>query len=112
MLVLNITRRSRLAVNDNFDWDEGNSNKNWEKHGVSQQECEQSFANQPLYVVDDEKHSGAEPRLIAFGVSDTGRRLFLVFTMRGNRIRVISARPMSRTEREKFDEYVKGYPEL
>jgi uncharacterized DUF497 family protein len=87
-----------------FEWDEGNLLKNWEKHQVSASECEQVFFNQPLVAGPDEKHSKSEPRHYALGATDAGRRLFLVFTVRHKRIRVISARDMNRRERKVFDE--------
>jgi hypothetical protein len=43
-----------------FNWDEGNRGKNWDKHQVSDSECEQVFFNQPLLVFSDEKHSEEE----------------------------------------------------
>ncbi|MBI4774450.1 MAG: BrnT family toxin [Deltaproteobacteria bacterium] len=79
-----------------FEWDEGNLLKNWEKHGVSAGECEQVFFNRPLIAGSDEKHSEQEARLFALGHTDSGRLLFVVFTTRSNRIRIISARDMSR----------------
>ena len=85
-----------------FNWDDGNLLKNWEKHGVSASECEQIFFNQPL-VVKDEKHSEQEERYYALGHTDAGRLLFLVFTIRNNLIRVISARDMSKKERERYE---------
>jgi uncharacterized protein len=87
-----------------FDWDAGNAEKNWEKHRVSRLECEQIFFNQPLLVLTDEKHSEAESRYYALGQSDKGRRLFVVYTIRRQFIRVISARPMSRAERFQYDQ--------
>ncbi|HFD40886.1 MAG TPA: BrnT family toxin [Anaerolineae bacterium] len=82
-----------------FDWDTGNRGKNWRKHRVSDAECEQVFFNQPFLVYFDEEHSEDEPRFYALGRTDRGRRLFVVFTLRGDRIRVISARDMTRKER-------------
>lgn len=82
-----------------FDWDEGNRGKNWEKHGVSDSECEQVFFNQPLYVFTDAEHSEEEQRYYVLGRTDEGRRLFVVLTPRGDRIRVISAREMTKRER-------------
>ncbi len=58
-----------------FDWDEGNVNKNWESHQVSPHEAEQVFFNRPLIVA---------------------------FTLRGDSIRVISPRDMSRRERKVY----------
>ena len=86
-----------------FDWDEGNLLKNWEKHRVSDPECEQVFFNRPLVVRDDERHSGRETRLYGLGQTDAGRRLFVVFTVRGATIRVISARDMNRRENREYD---------
>jgi uncharacterized DUF497 family protein len=87
-----------------FDWDEGNLLKNWEKHRVSASECEQIFFNRPLVAGLDEAHSKTEARFYALGITDSGRRLFVVFNIRRNRIRVISARDMNRRERKVFDE--------
>ncbi len=82
-----------------FQWDQGNLEKNWLKHGVSPLECEQVFFNQPLVVVPDLKNSQREERFYALGRTDTDRYLFVVFTVRGRRLRVISARDMNRKER-------------
>ena len=85
-----------------FDWDEGNSRKNVEKHLVSQAEAEQIFFNSPLLLLPDPRHSSEEPRMHALGQTDEGRHLLVVFTARGNGtlIRIISARPMSRKEQD------------
>jgi uncharacterized DUF497 family protein len=82
-----------------FDWDEGNRGKNWSKHRVSDAECEQVFFNQPLLVFLDEEHSEEEQRYYVLGRTDRGRCLFMVFTPRGDKIRVISAREMTKRER-------------
>ena len=81
-----------------FDWDSGNRNKN-AKHDVEWKECEQVFFNRPLIVIDDAAHSISEARFAAFGKTDTGRKLMIVYTVRNALIRVISARDMSRKER-------------
>ena len=86
-----------------FQWDEGNLLKNWEKHRVSAVECEQVFFNNPLLAVRDEQHSDSESRFYLLGQTDTGRKLFVVFTTRDNLIRVISARDMSRKERRIYE---------
>lgn len=85
-----------------FEWDAGNETKNWIKHSVSQAECEQVFLNAPLVVAGDETHSDREARFFALGRTDEDRKLLVVFTVRGDLIRVISARPMSRREREVY----------
>ena len=87
-----------------FDWDEGNKQKNREKHQVDYTECEQVFFNKPLLISEDTKHSSQEKRYYVLGKSDTGRPLFLAFTIRSNRIRVISARDQSNKERKIYEQ--------
>jgi uncharacterized DUF497 family protein len=84
---------------EGFEWDEGNSDKNWRRHAVRQVEAEQTLLNRPLLLALDIRHSRHEPRFIALGQTDTQRRLAVVFTVRGTRVRVISARPLSLAER-------------
>jgi len=86
-----------------FEWDKGNIDKNWIKHGVSSSECEQIFFNRPLLIQNDIVHSELEERYYALGKTDTNRFLFVVFTIRNNFIRVISARDMSRKERRMYN---------
>jgi uncharacterized DUF497 family protein len=85
-----------------FEWDGGNREKNL-RHGVHASECEQVFFNEPLVILDDPKHSAAEDRFAAFGRTDQGRRLVVVYTQRGSLLRVISARDMNRREREFYE---------
>ncbi len=82
-----------------FEWDEGNAAKSWTKHAVTQPEAEQGFFNRPILVTDDQAHSVEERRHFALGVTDYGRPLLIVFTLRPPALRVISARPMRRRER-------------
>lgn len=88
-----------LFLPRSFQWDDGNRRKNKEKHDVSIQECEQVFSNQPLILLDDPRHSIQEPRWFALGRTPTDRQLSLVFTIRHDQIRIISARDMSKRER-------------
>ena len=87
---------------EGFECDAGNTDKNWLRYAVHQAEAEQALLNTPLVLVADTGHSQAEARFIALGQTDTGRGLAVVFTVRGNRIRVISARTMSKTERRVY----------
>ena len=87
-----------------FDWDEGNSEKNWNLHQVSRNECEQVFFNGPIIVGEDLHHSQSEPRWFLLGKSDKKRKLFIVFTIRDKLIRVISARDISKKERRIYNE--------
>ncbi len=92
-----------IAKCTGFDWDEGNLPKIWEKHRVSGAECEQLFFNHPLVAARDEKHSGDEDRFYALGHTDSGRLLFVVFTIRNGLVRPISARDMNRKERKVYE---------
>jgi len=89
-----------------FDWDAGNARKSTDKHDVSQAEAEQVFFNEPLLTVPDTKHSATEQRIHALGRTDDGRLLHITFTLRDKdtKIRVISARDMSRKERGYYDQ--------
>jgi uncharacterized DUF497 family protein len=55
---------------EGFAWDEGNSNKNWPLHEVTDGECEDVFFNLPLIIASDKKHSDNEIRLFALGRTD------------------------------------------
>ena len=92
---------------EGFQWDSGNTDKNLYKHKVSNAECEQVFFNQPIIVLDDTKHSEDENRLYLLGRTDHDRFLFVVFTIRKNLIRIISARDMNKKEREIYNEKIK-----
>lgn len=92
---------------EGFNWDEGNSNKNWHLHGVTDGECEEVFFNLPLVVVSDRAHSGSEPRFLALGITEAKRRLFVSFTIRKNLIRIISSRDMTKREDRRYEEKVK-----
>jgi uncharacterized DUF497 family protein len=87
---------------EGFEWDAGNSEKNWKRHRVTQAECEQIFANLPLVLSVATKAASSEPCYFALGCTDGSRELAVVFTVRGKRVRVISARPMSRRERKEY----------
>lgn len=92
-----------LKTIDGFEWDSGNAEKNWANHSVRQVEAEQVILNRPL-VYPDVGHSDQEARFKALGETSAGKPLTVVFTRRGTRVRVISARPMSRVERKAYVE--------
>src|ERR1700753_2008650 len=84
-----------------FAWDAGNARKTADKPGVEAGEAEEPLFNRPLIVAADLLHGGTEPRFHALGVTHSGRRLHITFTLRrdGTHLRVISARDMSTKER-------------
>ena len=86
-----------------FDWDENNKYKSWHKHQVKFRECEQVFSNQPLKIYPDPKHSQTEVRFLAYGITKKSRQLTIIFTIRNNNIRVISARDQNKKERKIYN---------
>lgn len=82
-----------------FEWDEGNLHKNEKKHALKWTVIEEIFFNEPLLIVEDFKHSFAACRCVALGKNDFDDLITVVFTVRSNHIRVISARAMSKKER-------------
>lgn len=68
------------------------------KHGVAVAEAEEVLLGD-AWVQVDTRHSDDEQRYVALGMTVEGRRLFVSFTIRRSRVRIISARPMSRKER-------------
>ena len=101
----NIQNMIDLSAITGFDWDDGNARKSQEKHHVTQAEAEQIFFNEPLLLLQDDKHSEKEARYHAFGKTNNARKLHIAFTIRegGRLIRVISARDMHRKERITYD---------
>mgnify|MGYP001566680631 CR=1 FL=1 len=81
-----------------FEWDEGNLLKNLLKHGVTHLECEEVFGDPDKVVFGDLEHSKAEERFILLGKTAGGRILYVVFTVRNDRLRVISARDLNQKE--------------
>jgi uncharacterized protein len=95
-------RKDPLDVCTGFEWDEANTIKNWERHGVTPEEAEDLFSNEPLIVRGDVQHSKREKRHYALEQTDGGRHLFVAFTIRGSLVRVISVRDMNRRERSAY----------
>ena len=86
-----------------FDWDQWNVQKNELKHGVSSLEAESTFYDKDLLVFEDIKHSRSEKRYIAYGYSRYHHHLMIAFTLRVEKIRIISARMASKKEREIYE---------
>ena len=88
-----------------FEWDQWNVQKNESKHGVSALEAESAFFDEQYRLFADEVHSTAgERRYILYGRSIENRVLMVGFTVRRHRVRVITARPASRKERQIYEE--------
>lgn len=94
---------SLVASLEGFEWDAGNTAKNVLGHGVTPAEAEEVFFHTPVLLLEDARHSERERRFLAHGVTNGGRLLTAAFTVRGNLIRVISVRDMSRKERRSYE---------
>ena len=86
-----------------FDWDNGNSGKNEASHGVADDEAEEIFFGLVLYHRAGGQGSG-ERRYFAYGPTDSGKYLTVVFTRRGLLVRIISARRATRRERDFYEQ--------
>jgi hypothetical protein len=90
-----------------FDWDEDNTRKNWDRHRVAPEEAEDVFFHEPLVIRSDLRHSKKEKRYYALGQTGSDRRLFVVFTVRRELIRVISVGDMNRNETVTYERHEK-----
>ena len=96
-----------MLVNDSlkeFLWDAGNLEKNRLKHRVESSEAEEVFFDDEKIILKDRLHSGKEDRYLILGTTKRSRLLFIVFTVRTDKIRVISARDVSKKERKLYEE--------
>jgi len=91
-----------LPIPVSFSWDKGNVDKNWKKHKVHFKEAEEVFFNRPLKIFSDKKHSGKEKRFLGLGTTNSKRRLITIFTLRKNKIRIISVRDQSKKEKRLY----------
>lgn len=97
-----------VVINDpeKFDWDKGNIGKNQKRHGVNEKEAEESFFDNKRKTFRDHLHSGKEERFRIVGKTKDGRLLFVVFTIRKGKIRIISARDVNRKEVRLYEEKI------
>lgn len=93
-----------------FQWDKGNVDKSYQKHGITPNEAEEVFLDENMLLMEDIKHSVQEERFEAIGKIVKGKILFLAFTVRKNerssptyKIRIISARVANKKERRQYE---------
>lgn len=87
-----------------FEWDQEKAQSNRDKHGVSFEEAQTVF-DDPLYVdFYDPDHSENENRYIIIGTSSVGNILLVSYTERGDIIRIISARQVTKQELKAYQE--------
>ena len=87
-----------------FEWDPGKAATNARKHGVTFEEAATAFVDPFGRIVEDLRHATGEPRFALLGHSENQRLLAVMFTERGDRIRLISARKATRRERHDYEE--------
>ncbi len=95
-----MTRRDLVK----FEWDKGNIDKNYQKHWITPNEAEEVFLDDNAITLDDESHSVSEKRLNVIGKTMRKTVLFVAFTLRSKRIRIISARIANKKERSMYEE--------
>lgn len=88
---------------EGFEWDDSNRDKNLKKHSIPDAACEEVFFDEQKKIYHDELHPGAEDRFIILGKTTSGGALFVVFTIRNRRIRVISVRPLNKKEQKLYE---------
>ena len=91
-----------------FEWDSGNQGKNFRKHRVTDEECEETFFDEGKKMLTDTLHSQNESRHILLGKTKNHRVLFVVFTLRKQKIRVISARDFNTREQHLYEKETKS----
>ena len=90
-------------MNTEFEWDPVKAASNLEKHGVSFAEAATVFFDSLSLTVPDPTHSTGEQRFVITGLSYQQRHLVVVHSDRGARIRIISARLATPSERKKYE---------
>lgn len=86
-----------------FEWDKGNTGKP-KKHGLTLEETEEVFFDDHKIIFTDWKHSVKEPRITLLGKTKRGKLLNITYTVRDNKIRIITARPINKKEVKLYEE--------
>ncbi len=87
-----------------FEWDSEKAQSNLDKHGLSFDEAATAFGDPLSLTISDPDHSDDEDRFVLMGHSYAGQTVVVVFTERGERIRIISARLATSQERRTYEE--------
>ena len=85
-----------------FEWDQWNTDKSYKKHGITPNETEEVFLDESVKIEKDVKHQQQEERFIAIGRTTENKVLFVVFTIRTDKIRIISGRIANKKEKEVY----------
>jgi len=87
-----------------FQWDKKKARQNLRDHRVSFEEASTVLGDTLSRTIDDPPHSEDEDRYVIIGQSARGRLLVVVHTIRGDDIRIISARVATPAERKDYEE--------
>ena len=91
-----------LSKYKGFKWDKWNIDKSYKKHGITPNESEEAFLDEKAIILRNIKHSNKEKRYSLIGKITSNKLLFIVFTLRENNIRIISARKANKKERSNY----------
>jgi uncharacterized protein len=87
-----------------FEWDPRKAATNRAKHGVTFEEAATAFGDPLGRITEDPRQPAGEERFALLAQSARARLLVVLFTERGERVRLISARPATRPERRAYEE--------
>jgi len=96
-------RHLHLLAGMVFEWDTAKAIANKQKHGVMFEEAATVFGDKDARLFGDPDHSEDESRFLLVGASVDKRLLIVASVERGERIRLISARPVTRGERQDYE---------
>ncbi len=85
-----------------FEWDPTKEIINCKKHNVSFSEAYTVFLDENAMYIFDQGHSESEPRYIMLGLSEKMNLLVVAYCLRGNNIRIISARKANKYEEKDY----------
>ncbi|NET56285.1 MAG: BrnT family toxin [Symploca sp. SIO2E6] len=85
-----------------YQWNRDKAAKNLRKHGIDFADAVSVFSDNLAITISDERFD--EERFVTIGLDALGRVLVVVYTLRGDEIRLISARKATRQERQQFEE--------
>ena len=87
-----------------FEWDEASkAGINFRKHGVRMPEAIPVFDDPYAITIVDDESDPHEQRFVTLGMGAAARLLVVAYTWRGEKIRIISARPAGTSEREEYE---------
>jgi uncharacterized DUF497 family protein len=89
-----------------YEWDPKKAKANLREHGVAFEDAASVFLDPLAVTYPDPEHSSEESREITIGHSAKLGVIFLSHTQRGDRIRIIGARKVTRRERKQYEESI------